>query len=55
MISSPFPPPCNTLAGQDMFRYTSRNLLRIYPRGIRMDSSNYDPMEAWAVGECGRA
>lgn len=25
-------------------------LSRIYPNGLRTDSSNYDPMEMWIVG-----
>lgn len=30
--------------------FTSKNLLRIYPKGMRVDSSNYNPMKAWAHG-----
>ncbi len=38
-------------AGVDLFRaYNSRHLSRIYPRGTRFDSSNYDPMLAWYGG-----
>jgi hypothetical protein len=32
------------------FRFTQRNLLRIYPKGSRVDSSNYDPMNGWMHG-----
>jgi len=30
--------------------YTRRNLLRVYPRGNRILSSNYDPTIAWSAG-----
>ncbi|CAI5469153.1 unnamed protein product [Closterium sp. Yama58-4] len=30
--------------------FTQRNLLRIYPFGLRVTSSNYDPMPAWLHG-----
>jgi Ca2+-binding EF-hand superfamily protein len=30
--------------------YSQRHLLRVFPAGTRVDSSNYDPQEAW---ECG--
>eukprot|EP00249_Psilotum_nudum_P023448 c28877_g1_i2 orf=370-2205(-) len=31
-------------------RFTQRNLLRIYPYGLRIDSSNYSPVLAWMHG-----
>lgn len=31
-------------------RFTQKNLLRIYPKGLRFDSSNYDPMVGWTHG-----
>lgn len=31
-------------------RFTQRNLLRIYPKGTRVDSSNYDPLVGWTHG-----
>ncbi|PRQ34522.1 putative phosphoinositide phospholipase C [Rosa chinensis] len=34
----------------DIVRFTQRNLLRIYPKGTRVDSSNYDPMLGWSHG-----
>ncbi|KAI8574019.1 hypothetical protein RHMOL_Rhmol01G0321300 [Rhododendron molle] len=34
----------------DIVRFTQRNLLRVYPKGIRFDSSNYDPFIGWAHG-----
>ncbi|KAK7385528.1 hypothetical protein VNO78_31250 [Psophocarpus tetragonolobus] len=36
--------------GTDIVRFTQRNLLRIYPKGTRLDSSNYDPMIGWMHG-----
>ncbi|KAK8467130.1 hypothetical protein PHAVU_008G261100 [Phaseolus vulgaris] len=36
--------------GTDIVRFTQRNLLRIYPKGTRVDSSNYDPMLGWMHG-----
>lgn len=31
-------------------RFTQRNLLRVYPKGLRLDSSNYNPMLGWTHG-----
>ncbi|VAI30519.1 phosphoinositide phospholipase C 6-like [Triticum dicoccoides] len=36
--------------GADIIRFTQRNILRIYPKGTRINSSNYDPMKAWTHG-----
>ncbi|KAL8539211.1 hypothetical protein ACS0TY_000998 [Phlomoides rotata] len=36
--------------GKDIVRFTRRNLLRVYPKGIRFDSSNYNPLIAWSHG-----
>ncbi|KAK6788215.1 hypothetical protein RDI58_016740 [Solanum bulbocastanum] len=33
-----------------LIRFTQRNLLRVYPKGARVDSSNYDPLIAWLRG-----
>eukprot|EP00250_Pteridium_aquilinum_P003130 c13461_g1_i1 orf=1103-2929(+) len=30
--------------------FTYKNLLRIYPKGMRVDSSNYNPLKAWSHG-----
>lgn len=39
----------------DMVRYTSRHFVKIYPRGLRTGSSNYDPMPFWISGaQCGK-
>jgi Phosphatidylinositol-specific phospholipase C, X domain/Phosphatidylinositol-specific phospholipase C, Y domain/C2 domain len=44
----------STLANKDtrdMFCiYNKRNVTRVYPRGSRVDSSNYNPMPAWSAG-----
>ena len=31
-------------------RFTQQNLLRIYPKGTRVTSSNYNPLVAWSHG-----
>lgn len=31
-------------------RFTQRNMLRVYPKGIRFDSSNYNPLVGWTHG-----
>ncbi|KAK4275159.1 hypothetical protein QN277_018289 [Acacia crassicarpa] len=36
--------------GTDIVRFTQNNLLRVYPKGARLDSSNYDPMIGWTHG-----
>ncbi|XP_050387700.1 phosphoinositide phospholipase C 2-like isoform X2 [Argentina anserina] len=36
--------------GKDIVRFTQRNILRVYPKGIRVDSSNYNPMIGWSHG-----
>nr|AHA93098.1 PLC protein [Dunaliella salina] len=35
---------------QDMYNYTSRHLMRVYPGGLRVSSTNYDPSNAWTLG-----
>uniref|UniRef100_A0A8C3HH47 Phosphoinositide phospholipase C n=1 Tax=Chrysemys picta bellii TaxID=8478 RepID=A0A8C3HH47_CHRPI len=37
-------------AGNEFVRHNARQLTRIYPSGLRTDSSNYDPQEMWNVG-----
>jgi len=34
----------------DFVKYNGRQLSRIYPKGNRFDSSNYDPIPAWNCG-----
>ncbi|XP_044509248.1 phosphoinositide phospholipase C 2-like [Mangifera indica] len=36
--------------GKDIVRFTQRNILRVYPKGIRIDSSNYNPLIGWSHG-----
>lgn len=36
--------------GQDIMRFTQRNILRVYPKGTRLDSSNYNPFHGWKHG-----
>ncbi|XP_034705597.1 phosphoinositide phospholipase C 2-like [Vitis riparia] len=36
--------------GKEIVRFTQRNLLRVYPKGIRFDSSNYNPVIGWMHG-----
>ncbi|XP_059626485.1 phosphoinositide phospholipase C 2-like [Cornus florida] len=35
---------------EHIVRFTQRNLLRVYPKGIRFDSSNYNPLIGWMHG-----
>ncbi|TVU27443.1 hypothetical protein EJB05_30054 [Eragrostis curvula] len=36
--------------GAEVIRFTQKNILRVYPKGARVNSSNYDPMTAWTHG-----
>ncbi|WOL08487.1 phosphoinositide phospholipase C 2-like [Canna indica] len=36
--------------GTELIRFTQRNLLRIYPKGSRVTSSNYKPLLGWIHG-----
>ncbi|XP_077217409.1 phosphoinositide phospholipase C 2-like isoform X2 [Tasmannia lanceolata] len=36
--------------GTDLVRFTQRNLLRVYPKGTRVNSSNYNPLIGWMHG-----
>ncbi|CAM8927282.1 unnamed protein product [Rhodiola kirilowii] len=36
--------------GKEIIRFTQDNLLRIFPKGSRLDSSNYNPMVGWMHG-----
>lgn len=36
--------------GTDIVRFTHRNILRVYPKGTRVDSSNYNPLIGWIHG-----
>ncbi|XVF05322.1 hypothetical protein REPUB_Repub05bG0162400 [Reevesia pubescens] len=36
--------------GTTIVRFTQRNLLRVFPKGTRLDSSNYNPFIGWMHG-----
>ncbi|XP_071718131.1 phosphoinositide phospholipase C 2-like [Rutidosis leptorrhynchoides] len=36
--------------GEQIVRFTQRNILRVYPKGTRLDSSNYNPFNGWNHG-----
>ena len=36
--------------GKDLVRFTQKNMLRIYPKGTRFNSSNYNPFVGWTHG-----
>ncbi|GAB4827595.1 1-phosphatidylinositol phosphodiesterase [Ancistrocladus abbreviatus] len=36
--------------GKDIVRFTQRNMLRIYPKGTCINSSNYNPLIGWMHG-----
>ncbi|KAF7849660.1 hypothetical protein BT93_L0417 [Corymbia citriodora subsp. variegata] len=36
--------------GTDLVRFTQRNILRVYPKGTRVTSSNYNPHLGWMHG-----
>ena len=35
---------------RDLIKHTQKNLVRIYPKGLRVNSSNYEPHRYWAAG-----
>ncbi|KAJ8769470.1 hypothetical protein K2173_002960 [Erythroxylum novogranatense] len=36
--------------GREIIRFTRRNILRVYPKGTRINSSNYNPLIGWTHG-----
>ncbi|RZR78017.1 hypothetical protein BHM03_00003238 [Ensete ventricosum] len=36
--------------GPDIVRFTQKNILRVYPKGTRFNSSNYNPLLGWMHG-----
>ncbi|KAL1336822.1 phosphoinositide phospholipase C 2 isoform X1 [Arachis duranensis] len=36
--------------GKEIVRFTQRNILRVYPKGTRITSSNYNPLIGWMHG-----
>uniref|UniRef100_A0A674I5B2 Phosphoinositide phospholipase C n=1 Tax=Terrapene triunguis TaxID=2587831 RepID=A0A674I5B2_9SAUR len=43
-------PPSLPSPWNEFVRHNAQQLTRIYPSGLRTDSSNYDPQEMWNVG-----
>ncbi|CAI9273748.1 unnamed protein product [Lactuca saligna] len=39
-----------SLYGTDLVRFTHKNILRVYPKGTRVTSTNFRPLEAWMHG-----
>lgn len=40
----------NKIKGKKFLQYNRLQLSRIYPKGQRLDSSNYDPLPMWICG-----
>ncbi|XP_057441793.1 phosphoinositide phospholipase C 2-like [Lotus japonicus] len=36
--------------GKEIVRFTQRNIMRVYPKGTRIDSSNFNPLIGWMHG-----
>ncbi|XP_058748203.1 phosphoinositide phospholipase C 2-like isoform X1 [Vicia villosa] len=36
--------------GKEIVRFTQKNILRVFPKGTRIDSSNYNPLIGWVHG-----
>lgn len=43
------------LGAQEMYAFSSKHVMRVYPGGLRVGSSNYDPTRSWVLGGCGQA
>ena len=41
---------CNKENSAKMVQHTAFQMVRIYPKGTRVDSSNYSPIMPWACG-----
>ncbi|CAH1438749.1 unnamed protein product [Lactuca virosa] len=39
-----------SLYGTDLVRFTQKNILRVYPKGTRVTSTNFRPLAAWMHG-----
>jgi phosphatidylinositol phospholipase C gamma-1 len=35
---------------RNILKYNEKQLIRVYPKGTRLDSSNYDPIRMWNCG-----
>lgn len=40
----------NSKQVEAMKKFTQTNLIRVYPKGTRFDSSNYNPIKSWSYG-----
>ena len=40
----------NPINFRNILRYNEKQLSRVYPKGSRLDSSNYDPIRMWNCG-----
>lgn len=40
----------NSALGNSFVRHNARQLTRVYPLGLRMNSANYNPQEMWNSG-----
>lgn len=40
----------NVLNFRNILKYNEKQLSRVYPKGTRLDSSNYDPIRMWNCG-----
>lgn len=43
-------PLCHIRPHQELYTYTGKHLMRVYPAGWRITSGNYNPMTAWIRG-----
>lgn len=41
-----------THAPIQIYLNTAKNIMRVYPGGLRVNSSNYNPTHAWSLGKC---
>lgn len=42
--------PFGTFLGNEFVQHNACQLTRVYPSGLRTDSSNYNPQELWIAG-----
>lgn len=46
----PIPALLNSATGNSFVRHNARQLTRVYPLGLRVNSTNYNPQEMWNAG-----
>ena len=49
-MNTPIKALCDKQNSAKMVQHTAFQLVRIYPKGTRVDSSNYSPIMPWACG-----